>query len=943
MQTTLTKSRTVPEQIAELRSICPSRVALEHGKRRIAYRDLNYRADQISNYLTGLGVGCGSRVVIWMERSCESIIAALGIMRAGATYIPLDPAWPDARAQVVIDDSSAVAVVAQAGRLIGLKMVSKSIDLRRDATMIARAVPCKPVPIQPEGVAYQIYTSGSTGSPKGVEITHANLFDLVSWHQAAFNVRQEDRVSHLAGIGFDAAVWEIWCSLCLGATLCIPDDPALGSGVHLQDWLVQKGITVCFAPTVLAEPLMAVNWPPETALRLLLTGGDVLQKGPRKGLPFDVINNYGPTECTVVATSVVLTPDSDEVPSIGRPRDGAIVYILDDNGRPVPENCCGEIYIGGRCVGRGYHKLAALTSQVFLPDPFCGEQGARMFRTGDRGFWMSTGEIRFMGRSDRQVKIRGQRIELDEIGAVLARHPGIDFAIAAIRGNASDDKKLLAFVLPRAGVAEFYASELQDHLRQSLPNCMIPGVFVRLSRRPLSPNGKLDIGALPEPNDDNVVKLLARGKEVTSLEAALLGSIQEKIGITKLDVRDNIFLAGVDSLISMQVVMLISTNYGIDLNLQQIFEAGTVERIAALIAACLETERRLGAIWESLLARSHVGPTDNFFECGGDAEILSLLQKCISKEFDRVIPSAALFQNHTIREQADLVQRDTQVHSKFPPGVLPIQKVIERKAVFWIHYLDVDLGLLVGHAYQWIFVTLTHEDIESLGSSPAFETVAGRFVAKILATQSSGPYVIGGGCLGGVLAYEIGIQLIAAGHEVSLLILADPPSPSYLTSRHPLTPTLRHPFYLLKRIIDIGFRRTLRKVHERVGRQIQSSLSESLSMQDVLEQSALVYSPHTYRGTVLLLLAAYRPPNIDFLPEWRALVPHRLKTAYVNGQHTEILRAPHVREVASIIASELDSSLHGEALSSAAGHSERGPFGSGVDIVNNYDTTTIVR
>ena len=273
--------------------------------------------------------------------------------------------------------------------------------------------------IEPESLAYIIYTSGSTGAPKGVEITHANLNHLVRWHRDTFRVTRQDRASHLLGLGFDAAVMEIWPHLSAGATLCLADEEARSSPDLIQDWMIRERVTIGLVPTVLGERLITKAWPAKTALRLLIIGGDALHHGPAHQLPFDVVNNYGPTECTVAATWSMLKAGAAGTPPIGRPISGTSVYLLDKRGVPVPDGQDGEIFIGGGGVGRGYRNLPDLTERSFLHDPFSGAAAARMYRTGDRGVRRSDGEIEFRGRLDRQTKIRGFRVELDEI----AEHP----------------------------------------------------------------------------------------------------------------------------------------------------------------------------------------------------------------------------------------------------------------------------------------------------------------------------------------------------------------------------------------------------------------------------------------------------------------------------------------------------------------------------------------
>src|SRR6202453_3427213 len=372
MHTLARDVRPVTEQISELRDSCPHSIALSCGDQQLSYQELGRRMDHFAGHLTDLGIVSGDTVAVCMERSFDWIVAALGIMRVGAAYVPLDSAWPDSRLRFAVNESGAAALVARAALLDRLEVKARGIDPGRDAAAIAAAPEAPSRSVSPESLAYVIYTSGSTGVPKGVEITHANLSHLVRWHRDAFRVTQQDRASHLAGLGFDAAVWEIWPHLAAGATVCLADDAVRSSPELMQEWMIRERITIAFVPTVHAAALMAMAWPATTALRLLLTGGDALPHAPAVQLPFDVVNNYGPTECTVVATSCVLKAGSRGAPPIGRPIAGASVYLLNEHGEQVPDGSIGEIYIGGSGVGRGYRDLPELTGQSFLPDPFTG-------------------------------------------------------------------------------------------------------------------------------------------------------------------------------------------------------------------------------------------------------------------------------------------------------------------------------------------------------------------------------------------------------------------------------------------------------------------------------------------------------------------------------------------------------------------------------------------
>ncbi len=575
--------RSVPEQISELTNEYPRSIALSHGDRELSFEELDSRADHFAAYLSKVGVECGGTVAICIERSFEWIVAALGIMRAGAAYVPLDSAWPDDRLRFAVNDSGATVLVSRAALLDRIQVKAKGIDPWRDAAAIAATPMATPKPIQPDSLAYVIYTSGSTGVPKGVEITHANLAHLIRWHLDAFQVTRQDRASHLAGLGFDAAAWEIWPSLSAGATLCVVDDEVRSSPELIQEWMVRERVTIGFVPTVHAGRMMALEWPSTTSLRLLLTGGDALQSPPPAGLPFEVVNNYGPTECTVVATSCVLNPGSEGTPPIGHAIAGATVYLLDKDGEQVPDGDVGEIYIGGTGVGRGYRNLPDATERSFVPDPFAEASGARMYRSGDRGVRRSDGEIEFRGRLDRQAKIRGYRIELDEIGSILSHHPSVNFAAAIIHNPEGGENQLLAYIHPKDNAPVPTPEELQQHLLRSLPDYMVPSVFVRLQAVPVSPNGKIDLTGLPTPSDANLLGRTAARAPASPIEEKLLTILRGLLENNALGATDNIFLAGGHSLLGMQLVIRLRSGFGVDVTLRQLFEAPTVERLAVLV------------------------------------------------------------------------------------------------------------------------------------------------------------------------------------------------------------------------------------------------------------------------------------------------------------------------------------------------------------------------
>ena len=572
----------IANRIASFDDLCPDSVALSKHGCTLTFGELNRRADQFANYLAECRGESGGIVAICMERSVEWIITALGIMRAGAAYVPLEPSWPDSRLSYAVKDSGASALVCRGDLADRLRVGINSVDPWCDAAAIAASPVSICKAITPDSLAYVIYTSGSTGFPKGVEITHANLANVVRWHREACSVNSQDRVSHLLGLGFDAAALEIWAHLCAGATLCLPDEMERSSPELIQAWLIRERVTISLAPAILGARLMTLEWPPDSALRTLIVGGDVLHQAPPASLPFRVINHYGPTECTVVTTWATLTPGSDELPPIGHPIDGAKVYLLGDQGLQVPDGTVGEIYIGGSGVGRGYRNLPALTEQSFLPDPFAGVTDAIMYRTGDLGRRRADGQLEFHGRQDRQVKIRGQRVELDEVGSVLLRHPDVSFAVAVERSSDAGEKQLTAYVLFNDRHPVPTTRELQEYLLRSLPDYMIPSAFARLRFLPLSANGKLDLTMLAS-HGDLLPPERTQEAPATPIEEKLLAMMQEVLGNNAIGGNDNFFLIGGHSLLGMQLVMRIRQSFGTDLTLQQLFEAPTVKRLARTV------------------------------------------------------------------------------------------------------------------------------------------------------------------------------------------------------------------------------------------------------------------------------------------------------------------------------------------------------------------------
>jgi amino acid adenylation domain-containing protein len=583
-------SRGVPQRVAEHAAGAPHAIALRAGgAHTMTYAELDRRANAVAGYLRSIGVGRETVVGIALDRSFERIVASLAVWRAGGAFLPLDPSWPEARLRGLLDDAQALAVIASAAsvhRLASASCMPMPLEGGSDAFAQFAARTVREAN-RPDDLAYVIYTSGSTGEPKGVEITHGNLAHLVAWHHTAFDMTATDTASHLAGLGFDASIWEVWSCLAAGATLALASNKVRVSATQLRQWLHDERVTIGFVPTPLAELLMTIEWPSPTSLRFLLTGGDTLHVFPRPDLPFTVINNYGPTECAVVATSgAVPTRGIDSaMPSIGKPIAGTTIHLLDEQGAPVSPGWPGEICIGGPGVGRGYHNRPDITAQRFVANPFSKVPGARLYRTGDLGSVLPSGEICFRGRIDNQIKIRGYRIEPDGIAAMLARHPAVAACTVVARASAQAEMQLVAYVV--AAEQGLAADELCAFLAESLPEYLIPAAFVGIDELPLTGSGKLDKDALPEPSSENSLERRMFRAPGTATETRLAAIVGEVLGIDGIGADDNFFLIGGHSLLGTQVVIRARDAFGVDLTLWHLFEAQTVANLAATVEKLL--------------------------------------------------------------------------------------------------------------------------------------------------------------------------------------------------------------------------------------------------------------------------------------------------------------------------------------------------------------------
>ncbi|HVB37584.1 MAG TPA: amino acid adenylation domain-containing protein, partial [Vicinamibacterales bacterium] len=581
---------TVVASIAAQASVAPEATAVQQDEDRLSYRELESRANRLARLLRREGVGVEDRVGVCLGRSPALVVSLLATLKAGAAYVPLDPSYPSERLAHMATDAGVTLIVTDRERrplidAAGLRHVPLRV-LEDEADRIG-ALPDRAldVHVDPDNLAYLIYTSGSTGRPKGVAVSHRSLMNLVGWHRRAFALEPADRCTMLASFGFDASVWETWPVLAAGATLDLVPSSLLLDPPALRARLVDRRITVSFVPTPIAEQLLGLDWPRGGTLRLLLTGGDRLTHFGSDRLPFTLVNNYGPTEHTVVGTSgaVGARGHDERMPAIGRPIANTRAYVLDERLHQLPPGADGELFLSGPSVARGYRGAPDQTAERFLPDPFTPVPGARMYRTGDRVHLLPDGRMAFVGRTDDQIKLRGFRIEPAEIEAALAAHPSVREAAVVLREDRPGHPRLAGYVINRPG-ADAPVAALEEFLASRLPDYMVPRVWVALEAFPMTPNGKIDRRALPAPPAETTARGGTSPAFVDAFEELLAGIWQD---VLQLEGRpapeDDFFACGGHSLLALRLLTAIRQTWAIDLPLTTLFERSSLRRMAAAI------------------------------------------------------------------------------------------------------------------------------------------------------------------------------------------------------------------------------------------------------------------------------------------------------------------------------------------------------------------------
>ncbi|HUS09280.1 MAG TPA: amino acid adenylation domain-containing protein, partial [Pyrinomonadaceae bacterium] len=557
----------------------PSAVAATFRDQQLTYGELNTRADKLAVRLRSLGVGPETLVGICIERSLEMVVGLVGILKAGGTYVPLDPAFPLERLAFIIKDADLTVLVTQKSLLRELPA--------HDATVVT--VDAEEIPSEDsnddvvsrasaDNLVYVIYTSGSTGKPKGVAIEHRALTNFLLSVQRQPGLAADDVLLAVTTLSFDIAALEIYLPLITGARVVIADAEVASDGIQLKQLIAESGATVMQATPATWQMLNNAGWQGQPGLKVLC-GGEALSVELANALVargMTVWNMYGPTETTVWST-IRQIEAGDELISIGRPIANTQIYLLDEANRPVPAGIAGELHIGGDGVARGYLD-PELTAEKFIPNIFANVPDARLYKTGDLARYTENGDIEYLGRIDNQVKIRGYRIELGEIEAVLAQHSSVLENVVIARDDTVGDKRLVAYVVMANGQKQT-SEDLREFLRERLPEYMLPAAIVHLRKLPLTPNGKVNRRALPAPDYDAELQDSFVAPRTQTEE--LLASIwSEVLKVSRVGVNDNFFELGGHSLLAVSMISRVRDALSVDLKVRSLFEAPTVARLA---------------------------------------------------------------------------------------------------------------------------------------------------------------------------------------------------------------------------------------------------------------------------------------------------------------------------------------------------------------------------
>lgn len=569
-----------------------SDIALECGHQALTYLQLDRASDRVAAHLAGRGIGRGRRVGVYTSRSLDMVVATVGIVKAGAAYVPLDEDVPHDRLEHLLRDARVSAVITDRASPVpdGVCPVVSTTDMSPPSPAAIRISDVS----RPDDVAYIIYTSGSTGTPKGVMVSHRNVVSLLASTDELFQLKPGFVWTCCHSIAFDFSVWELWGALLSGGKVIVVPQRLARSPKELHRLLIDRRVNVLSqTPTAFAQLAAVAGIPGEAKpdLRYIVLGGEKLDLATvarwfeyhRGGDGPELINMYGITETTVHVTFRPLAIEDsagDEGSPIGRPIGGLRTYVLDPGGHLAPEGVVGELYVGGAGVARGYWGQPGLTASRFVADPFDGN-GGRLYRTGDLVRWRTTGELEYVGREDGQVKIRGYRIEVGEVESALRRHPDVEDAAVVAQDDGHGGRRLVAYLATSAPAIA--PQTLRTHAERWLPAYMVPAVYVAMPALPLTVNGKIDRQALPIADTATIQRPGTYVAPTNAIETALVRIWEEEFGVTPVGIHDNFFELGGDSIRSLGIAAR-ADEAGFALSVGNIFDHPTIERLAEVLA-----------------------------------------------------------------------------------------------------------------------------------------------------------------------------------------------------------------------------------------------------------------------------------------------------------------------------------------------------------------------
>jgi mycobactin peptide synthetase MbtE len=586
-----TLSALFEEQVART----PEATAVVYEGRHYSYREVNESANRLAHWLIGQGIGTEDRVAVLLEKSPELVITAMGIAKAGAVYLPVDPTYPEDRLAYILRDSDPRATVHEP--VTGLE--DFSTENPTDADRVR--------PMRPENTAYLIYTSGSTGLPKGVPVSHRPIAEYFAWFGPEYQVSQDDRLLQVASQSFDVSIGEIFGMLAAGARLVIPRPGGLSDIGYLTDLLRNEGITsMHFVPSLLGLFLSLPGVNEWRTLQRVPIGGEALpgEIADKFHATFDSLlhNFYGPTETVLNCTRFKVDgKQGTRIVPIGTPKINTTIHLLDDALQPVPVGVIGEIYIGGTHVAHGYHRRAGLTAERFIADPF--NPGGRMYRSGDLARRNADGDVEFVGRADEQVKVRGFRIELGEVSAAISVDPSVGQAVVVVSDLPTLGKSLVAYVTPAADVDVADIDRIRARVAAALPEYMIPSAYVAIDEIPITANGKIDRRALPEPEIRSATEFREPANDTERQLADLFGELLDR---DRVGADDSFFELGGHSLLATKLVAAVRSRCGVDIGVQDVFELATVAAMAAHVDDLVATGGASGR--PPIVAIPHDGP-----------------------------------------------------------------------------------------------------------------------------------------------------------------------------------------------------------------------------------------------------------------------------------------------------------------------------------------------